>query len=126
MSESKHTPGPWEYVPSSEHHGPYVAGPFGGDICDCYTMSQPQLPSTLNGGPSRPIHFQAEMADANARLIAAAPDLYEALKEARETIRELVTARWSEAEGTPKDWTRQIDAALSRATTDIGGGRDGQ
>ncbi len=76
----QHTPGPWEYIASTEHHGPYVSGPFGGDICDCYAMSNPSALSVRNGGDSKPIPFQHEHADANARLIAAAPDLLEALR----------------------------------------------
>ena len=75
-----HTPGPWEYVPSTEHHGPYVTNQWGGDICDCYAMSNPASLSVRNGGDSRPIHFQHEAADANARLIAAAPQMLEALR----------------------------------------------
>lgn len=78
---SSFTPGPWEYIASNEHHGPYVACNFGGDICDCYAMSNPSSLSVRNGGDSKPIHSQHEMADANAHLIAAAPDLLEALKD---------------------------------------------
>lgn len=75
MSETKWLPGPWEYVPSDEHHGPYVCGPHGGDVCDCYVMSKPHEPSLRNGGTSKPILFFGELADANARLIAAAPTM---------------------------------------------------
>lgn len=30
------TPGPWDYVPGTEHHGPYVTSEFGSTICDFY------------------------------------------------------------------------------------------
>jgi hypothetical protein len=79
-SQSDHTPGPWEYVPSTEHHGPYVESSVGGTICDCYVMSNPSAPSVRNGGDSKPISFFHEMADPNARLIAAAPEMLEALR----------------------------------------------
>jgi len=75
-----HTPGPWDYVASTEHHGPYVTSQFGNDIADCYTMSNVREPSIRNGGTSKPIHFMHEQADANARLIATAPELLESLQ----------------------------------------------
>ena len=55
------TPRPWEYVPSTEHHGPYIVSEFGSTIADLYTMTLPNEPSTRNGGPSRPVPFLAEI-----------------------------------------------------------------
>ena len=92
MSEVKHTPGPWEYVPSTEHHGPYVTSDFGTTIADCYVMSNPGNLSVLNGGDSRPIHHLHEMADPNARLIAAAPELLEVCRNYADFIRTSVKA----------------------------------
>lgn len=74
------TEGPWEFVAGNEHHGPYVYGPFG-DICDLYVMSNPAALSIRNGGTSHPIWHEPDHAQANARLIASAPDLYEALRQ---------------------------------------------
>lgn len=73
MSDSKHTPGPWEYVPSCEAHGAYVMAEWGGTVCDFYVMTDPGSPSVRNGGTSQPRPL--EDADANARLCAAAPEL---------------------------------------------------
>lgn len=69
------TPGPWDYVPGNENHGPYVTSAYGSTICDCYMMTNPADWSVANGGTSKPVPFMAEMADPNARLIAAAPEL---------------------------------------------------
>ncbi len=80
MNAAKYTPGPWEYVPSTENHGPYICSEFGCTIADCYTMTEPSKPAACNGGPSKPILFLGEMADSNARLIAAAPDMLAALE----------------------------------------------
>lgn len=82
----KHTPGPWDYVPGTEHHGPYVTTEYGSTVADCYYMSNPYSLSVRNGGDSKPINHMREMADANARLIAAAPDMLEALKQAEQQI----------------------------------------
>lgn len=78
MTEIKHTPGPWEYVPSNGNHGAYVADMDGCSVCDCYVVS--------GGGSGRLFYdFQGEMSDANARLIAAAPEMLEALYEVEAT-----------------------------------------
>jgi hypothetical protein len=43
-------------------------------------MTQPGELSVRNGGVSKPVHFMADEADANARLIAAAPETTDALQ----------------------------------------------
>lgn len=53
---------------------------------------------------------------ANGRLIAAAPDMFDALHAARDTIRQLYSMRGCEAEGEFEEWVDFIDAALSKAT----------
>jgi len=121
MADVRFTPGPWEYVPGTEHHGPYVSGPWGGDVCDCYTISQPTLLSTANGGPSKPVLFQAECAEANAALIAAAPDLYEALERARDQFKFYAISHMAkdppdvEKAKTNRDMFEMCEAALSKA-----------
>ena len=69
MSATKHTPGPW-----------YV-----GAMNDClFIIDQPPRPSNDDVNPNHQVRVLAKLdyraADANARLIAAAPDLLEALK----------------------------------------------
>ena len=74
-----HTPGPWDYVPGNEHHGPYITSDFGSTIADCYVLSEPGAFSSTEA--RTPIPFMHEMAEANARLIAAAPDYHTAARE---------------------------------------------
>lgn len=64
---SAHTPGPWQVKPNSVG-GPTV-GPEGSVVADIRTYGGPHV-----GGRQHP------QTDANARLIAAAPDLLEALR----------------------------------------------
>ena len=67
MTEPKFTPGPWHV---KNRDKPYVMQENGialAQIWDCSVISR-------------------EQADANARLIAAAPDLYDALKHATHTL----------------------------------------
>jgi hypothetical protein len=74
----EHTAGPWEYVPGNENHGPYVVSDFGSTICDCYVMTEPH--PVWSDQKRKPVPFLQEMAEPNARLIAAAPTMLEALK----------------------------------------------
>lgn len=67
-SDSRHTPGPWE-VGELDHNGQRIVRGEHIEICTCWHHSVGSI--------------EKEM-EANARLIAAAPDLLEALHKLRE------------------------------------------
>lgn len=98
-----HTPGPWEYVPSTEHHGAYITSIFGSTIADFYVMSQPGFSGALSGGPVHPVHFMSEMANPNARLAAAAPEMLAMLRDVRDDYPD-------------NSQRRHIDALIAKAT----------
>lgn len=101
MSETKHTPGPWIAV-WREDLGKFRIGPDNGDM---------PVAGTVNQG-------DREHEEANARLIASAPELLEALKQ-------MVAAMWQHFEynhdGDDEDYDfcqRAIDkarAAIAKA-----------
>lgn len=74
-------------------------------------MTKPGWPSTANGGPSKPVSFLHEMAEPNARLIAAAPELLEALELAEATLNRLAPDGARATQGT-RD---VIAAAIAKA-----------
>lgn len=119
MSERKWTPGPWMATNNPGDWGlagawaiaPSGANPYDWDQC----ISQVEYVTPYCAGASRAEIAAAHRAAANAHLIAAAPDLYEALEQARGTILELINARNSEAEGSDEDWVGGINAALAKA-----------
>ena len=82
MSVVKHTPGKWLAAakPSSVVGWPVVAAPMGQVICDVAIINK--KPDHVNDGEFSAYYAQIE---ANARLIAAAPDLLEALEWLVET-----------------------------------------
>lgn len=69
MAQEKHTPGPW--VTDAECGNESVLGPDGFMVADCAIFSM------RKGAPTE------ERNRANARLIAAAPELYRELRGAR-------------------------------------------
>lgn len=78
MSGVKHTPGKWLAAakPSSVVGWPVVAAPMGQVICDVAIINK--KPDHISDGEFSAYYAQVE---ANARLIASAPDLLEALEE---------------------------------------------
>lgn len=81
---AKHTPGPWS---ESETRDGYI---MGGEGDDRYTIANTLVRS---GYPSQALRNHAEM-KANAQLIAAAPELLEALKALTE---------WGRTHTSPRD-----------------------
>lgn len=66
-----YTPGPWEFEPEGKACGPYVTDGNGRTICDLYFLT-PAFGTVV-------VHSATE-ARSNAHLIAAAPELLEALE----------------------------------------------
>jgi len=89
IAMSKHTPGPWAYQEDSDAYTHIVRGPNNRFICQ------------LNQSTSAEI-------EANARLIAAAPELLSALQVAELALRERGLRTCGEY--------KQIEAALAKAT----------
>lgn len=110
--KTQHTPGPWQSA--KDFLGPDTYGdgnaipifPENGGVAICEVVA-------VNGdGLSRP-HVQA-MAEANARLTAAAPELLEALRESVETLHHYITQSGYTAETIPA--YRKAKAAIVIAT----------
>jgi hypothetical protein len=109
MVETKFTPGPWMYGPAHNYHGFYVAP----------TNTLPTLAAVVTCGQNIAIkcHNFPGSTEANARLIAAAPELYKAANEALE----LLLGGYSTKEGREylaqdiEDARRLLEAALAKA-----------
>ncbi len=120
MSGVKHTPGKWLAAakPSSVVGWPVVAAPMGQVICDVAIINK--KPDHVSDGEFSAYYAQVE---ANARLIAAAPDLFEAL-EAHLGVSQLLAElefcldeERGEIERQIREIEEQARAALSKATT---------
>lgn len=98
MSDTpKHTPGPWGIEPDPCHYDTMTTVTAGG------TRNKPPVNQMIVavGG-----YANVDEAEANARLISAAPELYEALKE-------LMDVQGKSVIGAPvKPWSNAMDKAL--------------
>ena len=92
---SKHTEGPW-----------FVVGKAGYEALEIWTKARRVAKSLYHGGS------EDDEADANAYLIAAAPDLLAALEKAMDVIERLGGERGIGRMGAALD---AIDAALAKA-----------
>lgn len=87
-----HTPGPWSV---GSHR--YIRSPSG-TICETYS------------------HMGCDEADANERLIAAAPELLEALRITRGNVASIGPAGALEPYYEYREWLRMLDAVIAKAT----------
>lgn len=104
MTDRKHTPGPWRVVRDRNGAATMILSSQKDEDGD-------ELPviDYEHGGYTYAY-------EANARLIAAAPDMYEALKEAREALATEIKFEISASVAESLEATiAQIDAALSKA-----------
>jgi hypothetical protein len=113
---AQHTPGPWRV----EEGTTLVWGACNEDDLSSYGMGYPVAEARVQLGHPSPLarSFRADEAEANARLIAAAPELYEALKVAEDAIRSYDGGDPTTETGWKNDELLQvwltIDAALSK------------
>ena len=100
---AEHTPAPWKVA---HRKGSIVVR---GPATECIAVIP--TPAWDGYGISNP-----EEANANARLIAAAPDLLEALKRQQANIRHWIETGVPATPEESKSISDQIDAAISKAT----------
>ena len=94
-----HTAGPWMYATGEDWDGAHVTDKHGRIVADCQGCD---IPGTCG-------EVGTDEAEANARLIAAAPELLEALKVAESELRYHAATRNSEA-------LEIVRAAIQKAT----------
>ena len=101
--KTSHTPGPWQVGQSIDA----ILPTKNGEMRACFTVTE--VPNYVAGGGVAMTHIKmdADESNANARLIAAAPDLLAALEAAAEFCRRR-GGSWAEFEGT-------VTAAIAKA-----------
>lgn len=108
MSAPKHTPGPWHVQPSRIH--PMIVSHNGTYIAPVRFSAWERL----DGRNATEVANARAECNANAALIAAAPDLLEQLKDMTESFRSIYTSEY----GTDKEadeHTADARAAIAKA-----------
>jgi len=108
---NKHTPGPWKVDTQERSDGDAIAVfPSIGGVCICEVVAR------SGEGRSNPII--QETAEANARLIAAAPELLEALKGCAAMLAECAKQHRLDGSGEGHGTLADKHAAIARAAID--------
>lgn len=115
MSSAKHTPGPWvrcEEAPKIIMSGSFIKG------------HQGYIVGSVSGNDNSGFYASEQEAEANARLIVAAPEMLEALELAAETLRRYED--YHRAKNTPESLDKAIanqqlairlEAVIAKATS---------
>lgn len=98
---SNHAPGPWQITQYTNYHGWSVCAEGHGCIAERWY-------------PAERSAEENQIMEATSRLIAAAPDMLEALKLARNRMSHRYDCGWQSFEGCQCE-IRQIEAAIAKA-----------
>ncbi|MBB5663222.1 hypothetical protein GGE68_001398 [Rhizobium leguminosarum] len=114
MTNSKHTPGPWQVTSISQDTGNIGVGHkeqriLIAEVTNAASFGD-MLAGAMNRGGGRFDQGDCHTQFANARLIAAAPDLLDALKLAESVYRKNVVGH-----GEPSSVLDAMQAAISKA-----------
>jgi hypothetical protein len=93
---SKHTPGPWR-VTSAQPHGAEVSAKSARPLRTTRTVSVAWCGTASSFGKHETQVIDADEAYANACLVAAAPDLLDALEEYHRVANAVPYAQWTPA-----------------------------
>lgn len=104
---SKHTPGPWKF---SEYHGAILSDEDPRAAVKSEVAVFPVLKAWNRASPPKGTHKSYDLQRANAQLIAAAPELLEALQEMVSTCKFMAVA----GQGTPD--LEDAEKAIAKAT----------
>lgn len=107
-AQGKHTPGPWRIGNTTNGHASSVQAP---SVATYSHTAGREMPMTICSMAARSRDHYAEM-DANAALIAAAPDLLAACEAARRNILDYLNGEW---DGNVEGW----EAVMARCNAAI-------
>lgn len=110
MTETKHTPGPWKK--SDRLNGPWWH--ISAETSGLGPGQGRQAVACVHGESKRGSKAYAEMFEANAQLIAAAPELLQALQ----AVVTHWTSQFENRGHMAPDWCKQARAAITKATGD--------
>lgn len=117
MAEAKFTPGPWEVFKCTASDGEiYVRIQTEHDVVENGENIGPETICTIGGYPTIPRDGGAEW-EATGNLIAAAPDMYEALEAYDKAEADILeNANWYTESGVPQITQEQFDRLVDCQT----------